>query len=382
MSKTESKTSPALLNSERPALRRLFEGLEIYPNLAGEDMREMAKFTEETNILGLPVHPIAQPVRDLPAAEFPGALADLPVEHAGGAIRAFRTLFSSEASILVRGNLAGATERPFRLSVIMPQSSAHLAHGLERMLWPITQETESARETWTSDFALILWPDYDDQVVLHLPAEGIGLVLGTDDLRAGLIMVVEAAHRIWGERRAQHEAAPKVEGEKWEDIQILPGGCFPLIGSDDAELVFAGDSIPDEWEKWLVQKIPTLAVREPIECLLAGAEPWIAEGGGWISPFWRNAPLPAQMLAQSPDWTHAAEHPDALPFGVHINAQGEMKLNESNDDAFVIVPREAVALPHINTLERFRIAKIWTHKSVKSDATKLWAIGFPKAEII
>ncbi|MBI1783548.1 hypothetical protein HYR69_00255 [Candidatus Sumerlaeota bacterium] len=372
---SRSKTHNSFPPEGPRLLSHLAEKLEIYSALNASDFREMAKFSEVTNILGLPIHAIAEPIGETRIQEFPGAMEELPVSHAGGASGTMIEACARDPLLLIHGNLALHCGSPFRVCAAVPQSAAHLAHGFHEMVWPAGGATSPAR------FFLVQIPSISDPFIIHFPTEDTALVWGTDDLRAGLMIMIEAAHRAWLQSGTDGAAGG---AQTRETIQLLPGGSFLLSDPESPEggaiLVYSGESVPDEWERALVEKIPNLLGIHPDECALAGAEPLVAEGGGWVSPFWRNPPLPAAMVART-RWLQAASHPDALPFGVPVNPAGEPEF-AADENAFVIIPRAAIPDPFVRAQARTRISRLLTHKHSKNEAMKLWAHGFPIPELV
>jgi len=386
MAPSEVKTRTTAIDLESALIRSILEGVELYPNLDGEDFREMAKFEEQTNVFGLPVHPIRRPVGDLSVREFVGKFEDLPDANPLGPVASLRELLSSGPNLLIRGVIAAGCARPFRVMVVVPQSEAHLAHGFANLLWPCEPLSEEA-----SDLVLVQVPFVADRFLLHVPVSKLALVAGTDDLRPSLLMIMEAAHRLWLERTvnheslkaAQHAARPK-DFDRWEEIRLLPGGCFPFQTqtAPGLSLVFTGESIPDEWERIVSDRVEDLRDAGAKEVFLASSEPWVAEGGSWICPLWRNPPLSARELAAAPRWAEAALHPDAVPFGTNVNHKGGIDLELGTEDAFVIVPRSQLPRPFLNSAKRAKVAKLLTHRFAKDDAMELWARGFPAPEVI
>ncbi len=334
----------------------------------------MGKFTEQTNIHGLPLHPIAKPVRGEGIRESAGTLEEVSTPAGRKLSDHLRELLASEPLLEVRG-LAGAGCRiPFRVVALAPQSRAELAQALDLIFWPPKNFTGLG----DAELTILQIPSSEDQILLSLPALGLALILGSDDLRPGLLIALESAHRFWNKKSQTSELKSKEE-----EIRLLPGGSFLLQDSEGkTALVFSGESVPDQWEKTLVEKIPELARCNPSEIVLAGAEPWIAQGGGWVSPFWRNPFFPASLLSSAPRWSEAALHPDSIPFGVPVNAQGEIKLTDADENAFAVIPRSAIPTPFVSSGHPAKISRLLTHRHSKNEAMELWAKGFPPPEIV
>lgn len=368
-----------LLSAEPEALKALFRGVEIYGGLSGADLREMGKFTEIPNVWGLPVHAIDKPPRGEAVREFGGPLADLP----GGMIRHLRAALHEQPLVAVRGSLAGGCKRPFRALGLVPQSHAHLAQGLQAALWP-----DRSPESAPADLVLVYWPDFDRQLMLSVPASKLALILGTDDLRGGFLVALELANRVWMPPPPIAEQGQEAE-PALPEIQILPGGCFPADtqgrspeNSGPQTLIFTGESIPVGWDEEVPKQIPALEGRPAVEIALGGAEPWIAQSGGMVCPLWYNPPLPAILLRESPAWTEAALHPAALPFGIEVRASGEVDLRESDELAFVVVPRRAIPFPFANSAAPVKVRRLLRHSRAREQAMLLWANGFPSPEAI
>lgn len=375
-----SSSAARVLAAEPEAIRALFLGSEVYDGLGQHDFREMAKFWEAPNIHGLPMHPISRPVGGELIQEFPGTLAEFMAAHPTSPLKRLRRLIERESVLAVRGTLAAGCSRPFRVTALVPQTWAHVAQGFDAVFYPPDPAPEP------SDLTIIQIPDTSEdgrrafQLTIHFPGSRLALALGTDDLRPALLVAMEAANRLYTERtRRINEAGGE---KKPEEIRLLPGGSFVLRrGDSGATLVFSGESVPVNWERSLVETIPAIAQAAPAAVALAGAEPWVAEGGGFVCPLWRNAPFPAAALAEA-GWSEAALDPDALPFGVEPDARGEAKLDSSEEGAFVVAPRARIPAPLASAAERTKIAEVLTHRNAREEAKELWARGFPPAKVI
>lgn len=400
--------SPALVN-EAPFMAELLRGRELYYGFNAIDLREMGKFTETPNTLGLPLHPIANPP-NAPAREFEGRMEDLPaaepqtdpaadsrtepaavVAAVPSGLQALREAMAPGAAIIVRGELGAGLSRPFRVLGLFPQTHAHLAHGFHELITP--DETPRAEADKTAhgnrppaDLYLIHWPSFPDAATLLVSGSRAALVLGTDDLRAAAPLIIESANRFWTERNVDLENRRqelRAEGGRPadlpEDIRLLPGGGF-VTGAGD--LIFAGEALPENWAEKLIAAVDALQLRSATEIALAGAEPWIAEGGGLAAPFWRNPPLPAFPASLPPGWARAIEHPDALPFGAPVDERGQIRFDAADESAFVIAPRAVLPAPFANAAGPIRVRRLFTHHYVRQDAMELWARGFPFPQMI
>jgi hypothetical protein len=357
----------------------LLRGAPVHGPHDADDLREMAKFTERPNALGLPVHAIERPPRSA-AQEAAGGLDLLPRKT----LRAIGEMMRVRPSLCVRGRMAGPCPRPFRLRAVVSQSHAHLAQAMQAMLWPEPDEGAPA------DLSLLVLPEMRAAAPLWLTGARTAFVLGCDDARVGLLLAAEAAARLWREETG---------GKDQARIEILPGGSYPVIqseassrgeGSDegskeaerDAALVYCNESISEAWEAAVAGSVEGLAGRSPEDLRPAGGEPWVAWEGGRLCPLWRRPVLGARDLAAAPAWREAALHPDALPFGVQVNERGEIDLAASGEDAFVVIERSAAPAPFARTPEVLRVRRLVTYRFAKPEAMKLWAKGFPAPEVV
>jgi hypothetical protein len=360
-------------------IRALLERTEVYDRLEAVDLREMAKFGELTNVRGLPMHRIDRPPDPAGLLEAEGGVERLP--H-----RVFRELqnaISAEPQILLRGRLGGSLPTSYPVAVLMPRSAAHVAQAWEAVLW-----RGGAPEEGSAGLIVIQMPGFSESALLGLPEEGLALMLGTDDPRPGMLVALEWAHRRWAARNELIKLKRLPAGS--EPMEVLPGGSFVFEGGEKegageargGTLVFAGESIPISWEATLMEEAAGLEGIEAAELLLAGAEPWCAAGGGLAGPFWRNPVLPWSLLKGCERWRAAAMHPDALPFGLCVDSRGEIDDGGSSEQAFVIAPRGALPPPFAATVGPYRPQTHYTHRAMKPDAMKLWAMGFPTPEVL
>lgn len=383
MTSVRTPAPPASVLVESPPIPAIFKGRAVYDGFDATDLRETAKFHELPNVLGLAAHDLARPPGEAALHQIAGRLDAIPVSG-GSALGLIRDALGDEPTILVRGLAAAGCSRPFRIAGFFPQRHAALAQAFEAMLWP------DAADAPGSDFRILALPDAADAFLAYLPDLRFAVAMGTDDLRATLPAAIEAAHRTWIARTERHYASgggptSDVGGARWEEIRLLPGGSFPFReapASPAFTLVYSGESLPDGWERYLQEHSPALARLATADLAPAQAEPWVAEGGGRLAPFWRAVPLPARALGAAPAWRIAAEHPDAIPFGARIDAEGRLDLEGSPEDAFVVVPREAIPAPFAGGAVESarvlpRVGAILTHHASKDDARELWARGFP-----
>ncbi|GEM_PF-2801483 len=355
-----------------PAVADLLDGLQIYTGLSTEDLREMGKFRELPNISGLPVHPLRHPLAiETELRESTRPVAELPRDF----LKALRAQLGREPVLKVEGLAAGASANPTRVTAFFPQREAHLGYGLVSIL---SRAPLEGQEPVGEQVVWLQCPEDEEQLLLTVPAGNLLILLGTDDLRPGLLATLELTHRRWGSAATPDE--PAASGRP----RLLAGGSFPFndAGGGPA-LVFSGASTPDRWERHLAERVPALRDVEPAALALAGAEPWVAEPGGWLSPFWANPPLPAGGLGASAAWRERALAPEAVPFGVEIGPDGGIDLGREGDEAgFVVVPRQAAPPPLATAADRIQPRHVLTHRHAREEAMALWAIGFPPPEMV
>jgi hypothetical protein len=229
-------------------------------------------------------------------------------------------------------------------------------------------------------------PEFSESALLSLPEEGLALMLGTDDPRPGMLVALEWAHRRWEARNELIKLKRLPAGS--EPMTILPGGSFVFEAGGESggeagwTLIFAGESVPVSWEAILLEEAPGLGGLDPAEVVLAGAEPWCAAGGGLSGPLWRNPVLPWSAVKDCERWREAGLHPDALAFGLAVDERGDIDDGATPETAFVIAPRGALPRPFARSTGPQRPSVHFTHRAMKPDAMKLWAMGFPTPEIL
>lgn len=358
--------------------RKLLGPVEVYPALDAVAFREMSKFSEVTNVLGLPLQPVTRPPDPDGLLESSGGLEDLPT----AIFVKLRETLRSLPQILLRGAFAGSMTHPFPIAATFPRDAAHIARAWDALLWR-GNEALAVEPSLT----VIHLPDFEEPILLSLPDEGVALILGTDDPRPGLFVALEWANR-HGKARNELIQLKKLPPEA-EPSVILAGGSFVFDdeprepgGPSEPTLIYPGESIPISWEATLHESLPVLAALEAEDLLPAEAEPWCGEGGGRAAPFWRNPILPAPLLEVSERWRAAALHPDALPFGLAVTEQGQIDWNATPDDAFVVAPRSAVPRPFPRSAAPREPSRHYTHRAMKPEAMELWAMGFPTPEVL
>jgi hypothetical protein len=203
-----------------PPLIDQLAGDQCLPAYFGlDDLREMAKFREIPNVHGLAAYPIEQPAPagfdpadpahsqpgGAPGSNNPGALAPIP-ELPAGVAKPLAGRLAAEPLVMVQGALLRERPAPLRIQAIVPQSHAHLAAALQRLLysWPEASAPQPA------DYSMLFWPpplrtrrgeSLLETFVGHWPAsptvgaEGTGLVIGCDDPGLLVRLLTDAAHR-------------------------------------------------------------------------------------------------------------------------------------------------------------------------------------------
>lgn len=381
--------SPLRLDPAFPA--RWFPPDQVREGADAEDLREMGKFTEHPNILGLPAHPIRSPVTGPILTE----TDSLPPEIESWMAERFRT----EPVICVRGDLAAGCERPVRLALVVSQWRAHLAAFFEAVLFPPpVSRTDAGPRADPLDLCIVIVEDTPGQAVLHVPGRKLAVSLGTDDPRVPLFVALESAHRIWSARNERIRATKPPPGEAaGEEIRILPGGsfCFTPTGPADssagpgteapATLFFAGETLAHNHPEPLRERMRDLGAVPSAEILFGGSQPLLALGGGLVAPVLRAPILPASLAAAAPGLLDAAHHPDSLPFGIDVDPSGRLKTAESEDGFFVLpsatLPPAPVSEPttriHSSLSGPRKIGRLLCLANARPEAMDLWAIGFP-----
>jgi hypothetical protein len=362
------------------AVRSMLGPVEVYPFLDAVALREMSKFSEITNVHGLALHPISLPPDPDGLLESSGCLEDLPTAVFVQLREAIRT----RPQILLRGTFAGTMAHPFPVAALFCQDDAAIAQAWDALLW--REEPETPAEP---ALTFIHCSKFPQPILLSLPDEGVALILGTDDPRPGLFVALEWANRHWGARNELIKLKKLEAGS--EPSVILDGGSFvfrdpPQSGPGAAEssttLVYPGESIPISWEEILRESLPELTDVGEADLLLAGAEPWCAEGGGRLAPFWKNPVLPAPLLLHAERWQTAALAPGALPFGLAVSSGGQIDWQASSEEGFVIAPRSMTPAPFVNSAVPRRPSRHYTHRAMKPEAMELWALGLPSPEVL
>ena len=208
------------LSALPPLLAGLLEGHQVYTHLGEADLREMSKFGEIPNLNGLAAHPIRYPAPaglDLglkPSVghhgQEPLAISPQPLLP-GGVRKALARQLVGIPSLVIRGTLAGASAFPFAVQVIVPQTHAHLAVAVQKMLWPLADSASPEQMQPEVQYTLFHWPEpimkktgevVVGEFVAHwaearLGSEGLGVVIGFDDPRLMERMLLDAARRHW-----------------------------------------------------------------------------------------------------------------------------------------------------------------------------------------
>lgn len=338
------------------------------------DLREMSKFTEAPNVLGLPVHAISRPV----TAPVMFDALELPAEIENRLTEKFRV----EPSVCVYGTLAAGCARPIRVAVITSQRGAHLAAFFQAVLFPddpAAAEDPGATPTAPLDLCVVIAEDVPDPAlaVLLMPGRGLVLALGTDEPRAPLFAVMEAANRIWTERNRLIRAKdPSLEGA--EEVRLLPGGSFVFAEGEGRTLFLAGETLPHDHPAGLRERVAALGDVPAVVIDAAGAQPLVAGGGGVVAPLLRSVLLPASVAEADPVILAAASEPGSLPFGVGVDATGRLSVAESAEGLFVVPPgRPASGLLSAALRRPVRPDRLVCLANTRTEAMELWALGFP-----
>ncbi len=361
-------------------VRAMLAPAEVYPSLDAVALREMSKFSETTNVHGLPLHPLALPPDPDGLLESSGCLEDLPTS----VFVQLRERLRARPQILLRGAFAGTMTQSFPVAALFSQDDAQIAQAWDALMW--REDPVNATEP---ALTVIHLSDFPQPILLSLPDQNVALVLGTDDPRPGLFIALEWANRRWNARNARIKLKQGELGE--EPSVILDGGSLifnepPESAGGDAQptttLVYPGESIPVSWEEILQESLPTLAELSEADLMIAGAEPFCAEGGGRLAPFWRNPILPSSLIPHSERWQEAALSPGALPFGLAVSPDGNIDWEATSEDAFVIAPRDRTPRPFLPTSMPQIPSRHYTHRAVKPEAMELWALGLPSPEVL
>ena len=327
----------------------LLAGRQILDGLGEDDLREMSKLREAPNIEGLSAHRVERPMaRGFDPArpgvgQGPRAIARRP-ELPIGIYRVLMNRIGAESFVIVRGWAAGASARPMAVQVVWPQSQAHLAAGMRRMLWTAEDQTLADPQDGEIAYTLLVWPEpllhSSGRVMLegligHWPADRAGIVIGCDDPRLAAELILDAGRRYWSEPAG-------------EEFEISQGQRWAGIENEEGE-----------------ERVRRLPAQNPAD-RVAAAEPLLIEPGGAVSPVWSDPLLPATMLHAEP-WRQAALNPWSLPFGVEVDAEGRFspldnpqggtrddELEQESAGCFV-VPRRAVPHPYLNQASRFSL---------------------------
>lgn len=339
--------TPISLAELPPLVRRILEGKQFFPGLTDEDLREMSKFWEIPNVEGLAAHPVERPgtVEEPEARQGAAELSE-------SALKSLDYELKRTPGVLVAGELAGGSGRPFRVAVIAPQSYSQLAQALQRMLWPLT---ESAAPL---DYTLLVWPEalkrkngsvVVERLVRHWPDEETGVILGHDDPALMARLLATAARRRW-EADLPGARAPRA-GEGFATVENGAAGASEearaaFLDAGAGALPEAG-ALPALWDEVLIED-------------------------GALTPLWANPLLPAALLAGDEAWRTAARAVGALPLGVEVTDEGHLPLLHGMRGAeagavdwrdaaavaaggWVVVKRERMPEPYLRAARRYRM---------------------------
>lgn len=130
-------------------LEGLIGATEVLTGLTLADLREMSKFAEQPNVLGLAVHPSP-----------PQHQGELRIRErlSSGARRALELALRRSPLILVRGQLAGDSASSTTVQYLVPQDFAHVAAVLRLLLWPAGDDV-TAQVSGAADWTMLVWPE-------------------------------------------------------------------------------------------------------------------------------------------------------------------------------------------------------------------------------
>lgn len=313
-------------------LEKLLAGHQVLHDLAADDLREMCKAREITNLLGLAAHLIERPLRpewdpgiDLKARN------DWP-DLGEGYYRALAYWVNVQPMICVRGWLAGAAEAALPVEVYAPLHGAQMAMAAHSMLWSGYADLPLDNEPFSARIRILCWHEplltrrgreVLDRFIGYWPAAGFALTIGYDDPALIADILWDVAQRTWEE---QTRAGRIVEEEG--RLEVVDGR---------AKFVETESPSPSEW----LESLDTLLEEKSGDAT-------------FMTPMWANPILPADCLNAGPDWRAAALAAGALPFGVSINIDGEFPTESSK--GWIIIPREALPPPMPRKLRRYEIS--------------------------
>ncbi|MCE5231101.1 hypothetical protein LLG95_16110 [bacterium] len=310
-------------------LERLLAGRQVLRGLTADDLREMCKAREITNLSGLAAHRIERP---LPPGWDPAidlkARTDRP-DLAEGYYRALSYWLNVHPVICVQGYLAGASESALPVEIYVPLTGAQLAMAAQSMLWPAGE----AGEPFEARMRVLCWPEplttKNGKELLagfagYWPAAGFALTIGHDDPSLIADILWDIAQRAW---------------EDEMDIGRIVEENERLEVTDECRARFVKDENPASAE-WLASLDPMLEEKT----------------GACATPLWANPILPAECLSANAPWREAALAVDALPFGVAIDIDGRFPPFENEPiEGWIVVPRAALPAPMARAARQYQL---------------------------
>ncbi len=312
-----------------PLLERLLQRTQILPGATDDDLREMSKKHETTNLMGLAAHAIERP---LPPNWDPAVhlcprfdRAEIDSAQYGRLI----DLIHVQPMICVRGWLAGASALALPVEVYAPLHGAHLAQAARALLWPV-----AASAPFEPRLKVLIWHEplpnlrhwgTPDRFIAYWPDAELALLVGHDDPSLLADVLWDKARRVWEE---QARAGRIVE----------EGGRLDVIDAAAGRAKFVAAQNPSA-SAWL-----------------ASLDTLLEERAGHrtsMTPVWANPILPAACLTAGPEWREAALAVDALPFGVNIDQDG--RFPTEHPVGWIVVPRVALPRPMPRTLQKFEV---------------------------
>lgn len=316
-------------------LEKLLAGHQVLHGLTADDLREMCKAREITNLCGLAAHAIERPLPPEwdPAADLQ-ARSDRP-DLGENLYRALAYGINVQPVICVRGWLAGASEAALPVEVYAPLHGARMAMAAQAMLYPGNADLLIGNEQFPSRMRILCWHEplltrhgreVLDRFVGYWPAAGFALMIGYDDPSLIADILWDIAQRTWED---ETHSGRIVEEEGW--LEVIDGR---------AKFIQTENLSPFDW-------------LTSLDTLLEEME----DNQTFMTPMWANPILPADCLAASPEWREAALAVDSLPFGVSIDIDGRFPLVETTRalNGWFIVPRSSLPVPMPRTARRYEV---------------------------
>ncbi|MEN6625002.1 MAG: hypothetical protein ABFD69_02115 [Candidatus Sumerlaeia bacterium] len=313
-----------------PLLERLLSRTQILLDEGMEDLREMCKKHETTNLMGLAAHRIERP---LPANWDPAAhlkarfdATEIDYGQYGRLIDKIRV----QPMICVRGRLAGGSALALPVEVYAPLG-APIAMAAKAMLWPAAEGAEFEPRlkvlVWNECLPHLREPGAEDRLIAYWPDAGLALLVGYDDPSLLADVLWDKAQRAWED---EAKAGRIVEEE----------GRLEVTGEGSASFKRDEEPTTAQW----VASLDTMLEEN-------------AGGARVMTPVWANPILPADCLAAGPEWRDAALAVDSLPFGVNIDVDGRFPPFEGSSElqGWIVVPRPSLPAPMPRACRSYRI---------------------------